>query len=313
MRILFMGTPEIAATCLQALIDSEHTVIGVVCRRDMPKGRGMTLTPPPTKALAVRYGIPVYQPSTMRDGSFDETIRTLAPDITVVVAYGMILPSSVLRAPKYGSVNVHVSLLPRYRGAAPMQRAIMEGERETGVTLMQMDEGLDTGDILMLSAVPILPTDDFGTVHDRSAALGASMLLDLLPRIERGEVTPIPQDNAKATYAAKIEKSECDLDFTLSAASLDRIIRGLSPIPLAFTRLPNGKMCKVVRARIGRGSGTPGTILSLSVDGDGAITVACGEGALDIVALRPEGKGTMTASAYLRGTHLRAGEMLSHG
>lgn len=310
MRIVFFGTPEIAATCLASLLDTQNNVVAVVSQPDKPAGRGYALTPPPVKVLAERHGIPVVQPEKLRDPAFETWLKAQAPDLIVVVAYGKILPKFVLDTPRLGCINVHVSLLPRWRGAAPMQRAIMAGDRETGVTIMYMDEGLDTGDILLREAFPIEPTDTFETVHDKSAALGARLLPRALSLLEAGAAPRIPQDTAGVTYAAKIEKSECEIDFSLPAEKLDPILRGLTPIPLPFTYLPGGRLLKVLSATPTEGHGAPGEILALSDVGDGSITVACGEGALAIRRLRPEGKGTMTAAAFLRGARLTVGERL---
>ncbi len=305
-----MGTPDIAATCLASLIEAGLDVVGVVSQPDKPKGRGYTLMPTPVKVVAEAHHIPVLQPERIRTPEFEEALTHLTPDLIVVVAYGKILPKFVLDLPRYGCINVHVSLLPRWRGAAPMQRAIMAGDRTTGITLMYMDEGLDTGDIIAAEAFPIGPTDTFETVHDRSAALGAAMLPAVIRSIEDGTATRTKQDETGVTYAAKIEKEECEIDFSLPAAQLDCILRGLTPIPLPYTYLPNGKGLKVCAAHPVHGAGTPGTILALDMNGDGGITVACGEGALTITSLRPEGKGTMTAAAYLRGACLTVGEKL---
>lgn len=310
MRIVFMGTPEIAATCLSSLIEGGHEIAGAITGEDKPRGRKMVMTPTAVKALALERGIPVYTPKTLKDEAFMEILRALSPEVIVVVAYGKILPESVLRFPKYGCINVHVSLLPKYRGAAPMQRAVINGERETGVTLMQMDVGLDTGDILMQSAFPIGAEDTFETVHDTSAKLGGEMLLALLPRLAAGEVTPVKQADALATYAAKIEKSDCRIDFTKNATELNRLIRGVNPIPMAFC-MQGEKMLKLVRAVPVLGKGAPGEVLALSDVGEGSITVACGEGALSITHLIPEGKGRMTAADYIRGRKIQKGEFLS--
>lgn len=310
MRIVFMGTPEIAAVTLEALLASPHKVVAVVSQPDKPAGRGYTLTPPPVKVLAEKYGVPVLQPEKVRTPEFESWLRALAPDLAVVTAYGKILPKSILEIPRYGCINVHVSLLPRWRGAAPMQRAIMAGDAETGVTIMYMDEGMDTGDILLQEAFPITKTDTFETIHDKSAALGARLLVRAVDLIDRGEAPRIPQDPDGVTYAAKIEKSECLIDFTKNASDLDCILRGLTPIPLPYTILPDGRILKVLSARPVRGAGEPGTVLATDENGDGSITVACGEGALALVKVRPEGKGSMTAAAFLRGTHLAVGERL---
>lgn len=310
MRIVFMGTPEIAATCLASLLAGGHEIAAVITGEDKPRGRKMILTPTAVKAFALERGISVYTPKTLRDEAFLSLLAELAPEVIVVVAYGKILPEAVLRFPKYGCINVHVSLLPKYRGAAPMQRAVMDGEKETGVTLMQMDAGLDTGDILMQSAFPIGAEDTFETVHDTSAALGGEMLCRLLPLLEKGEVTPVKQDDSLATYAKKIEKSDCHIDFKRTASELCALIRGVNPIPLAFC-MQGERMLKILRAVPTMGMGVPGEVLSLSEVGEGSITVACGGGALSITHLIPEGKGRMTAADYIRGRKIQKGEVLS--
>ena len=310
MRIVFMGTPEIAATCLEALIGGGHEIAAVVTGEDKPRGRKMILTPTAVKALAIERGIPAYTPKTLKDPAFLSLLEELSPEVIVVVAYGKILPPAVLSFPKYGCINVHVSLLPKYRGAAPMQRAVIEGEKETGVTLMQMDAGLDTGDILMQSAFPIGEEDTFETVHDTSAALGGEMLCRLLPMLERGEVTPIRQDEAKATYAKKIEKSDCHIDFHKDPVALNALIRGVNPIPMAFC-MQGEKMLKILRAVPVSGKGAVGEVIALSEEGVGSITVACARGALAVTHLIPEGKGRMTAADYIRGRKIQKGEILS--
>ncbi len=310
MKIVFMGTPDIAATCLASLIDAGLEVVAAVSQPDKPKGRGYNLIPTPVKVVAESHGIPVLQPDKIRTAEFEEAMTALAPDLIIVVAYGKILPKFVLDLPRYGCINVHVSLLPRWRGAAPMQRAIMAGDTETGVTMMYMDEGLDTGDIICAERFSIGKTDTFETVHDKSAALGAAMLPRVVREIEAGTAPRIPQSEEGMTYAPKIEKEECEIDFTLPATRLDCILRGLTPIPLPYTYLPNGKSIKVCAAHHVAGHGVPGTILALDTAGDGGITVACGEDAICLTMLRPEGKGTMSAAAYLRGAHLAIGEKL---
>lgn len=311
-KILFMGTPEISAICLEKLIetssDETYRVVGVCTGEDKPRGRGNVLTPTPVKSAALAAGIPVYTPKTLRDEAFSSLLSSIAPDLIVVVAYGKILPESVLNAPPFGAVNVHVSLLPKYRGAAPMQRAIIDGESETGVTLMQMDAGLDTGDILAQTAFPIGPEDDFETVHDRSALEGGRMLAEYLPRLFAGELVPKKQSDETFTYAAKITKEECELDFSKSAAVLDRFIRGVTPIPLAYTYL-KGKTVKILKAVPAQGKGAPGEVIALDGSGDGAITVACGEGALRILRLCPEGKGKMSAGDFIRGRQIARGDV----
>ena len=306
---MFMGTPEISMLCLKKLIEDGHGISAVISREDKPRGRGNVMTPTPTKALAIESGIPVYTPKTLRDESFMELLREVNPELIVVVAYGKILPEEVIDFPKYGCINLHVSLLPKYRGAAPMQRAIMEGESETGVTVMYMDEGLDTGDILTVSKFPISDTDDFEAIHDRSAEVGAKLLSETIGKIESGDVKRIKQDDAFATYAKKVEKEDCKLDFTLSAKKLDFQIRGVTPIPGAFAYL-NGKMLKINRATPVKGVGKCGEVIEVSDKGEGYFTVACGDGALKVSVVIPEGKGRMGAGDFVRGRKIALGDIL---
>ena len=307
-----MGTPEIAATALKKLIDDGHSVVAVVSREDKPRGRGNVMTPTPVKALALEHAIPVYTPSTLRDESFMAVLSEHTPDVIVVVAYGKILPLSVLSYPKFGCINLHVSLLPKYRGAAPMQRAIMDGERETGVTVMYMDEGLDTGDIIACERFAISDTDDLEAIHDRSAEVGSALLSATLRNIENGTAARTPQDSSLATYAAKIEKEDCKIDFTLPATTVSARIRGVTPIPGAFAYL-DGKMLKICSVKVERADGendVAGEVLELDSVGDGAITVACGVGRLLITKLKPEGKGVMSAGDFIRGRKIKKGDVL---
>ncbi len=309
MRVLFMGTPDFALFTLKALFEAGEELVGVVTQPDKPKGRGYELQPPPVKVWACEHGIPVYQPTTLKNGAFDDELASLAPEVIVVVAYGKILPASVLNYPRYGCVNVHGSLLPQYRGAAPMQRAIMEGNAETGITTMLMNEGLDTGDMLLTVRVPIAENDNFEDIHDKLGAAGASLLLETLAALRDGTVTPVAQDHARATYAAKIEKADCLIDFTKPAHTVHDTVRGLSPIPLAFTHTPDGKLFKVIEAKIGKREGVlaaPGTVLSL----DGAVEVACGTGSVFLTRVLPEGKGRMSAADYIRGRRIAVGDVL---
>ena len=311
MRIVFMGTPEFALYSLKALVEAGEEVVGVVTQPDKPRGRGYVLTPPPVKVYATERGIPVYQPETLRNGAFDETLGMLDPELIVVVAYGKLLPKSVLDYPKHGCVNVHGSLLPALRGAAPMQRAIMDGHPVTGITTMYMAEGLDTGDMLLKDELVIEEDDNFETIHDKLAACGAGTLLRTVEALKAGTLTAEPQDSSKATYAAKIEKADCLIDFSADAHTVHNRIRGLSPIPLAFTRTPDGKLLKVPGARRGQspdaGSlAAPGTILSL---GEG-IEVACGAGSVILTVVTPEGKGRMPAADYIRGRKVNVGDRL---
>ena len=306
-----MGTPEISAISLKALIDSGHNVAAVVTREDKPRGRGNVMTPTPTKVLALEKNIPVYTPQSLRTEEFSELLSSIDPDLIAVVAYGKILPPSVLSYPKYGCINLHVSLLPKYRGAAPMQRAIMEGESETGVTVMYMNEGLDTGDIIATEKFPITVEDDFESIHDRSAEIGGALLSKTVTEIFEGRAVRIKRDDTLATYAAKIEKEDCKIDFSRSADVVSARIRGVTPSPGAFAYL-GGKMIKIGRVAVLDSSGSHGKVgevTDLNAQGDGAITVACGEGALLIKALKPEGRGIMTAGDFIRGRKIQKGDM----
>ena len=306
MRILFMGTPEISALCLERLLDDGHEVVGVVTREDKPRGRKMIMTPTETKMLALSRGIDVVTPVSLRTPEFMEYLKSVKPDILAVVAYGKILPKEVLDFAPLGAVNLHVSLLPKFRGAAPMQRAIMAGETETGVTVMYMDEGLDTGDIVAVRKFPINPDDDFEAIYNKSCEIGSALLSATLTEIFEGRATRTPQDHTKATYAAKIEKTDAKIDFTKPARELDFIIRGVTPIPGAFAYL-GGKMLKIVRAVPTDKSGKPGEVMS--IDG-GKILVGCGEGALEILSVIPEGKGKMSAADFIRGRKIFKGDIL---
>ncbi len=309
MKILFMGTPEIAATCLQKLIDDKKNIIAAVTREDKPRGRGNVMTPTPVKALAEANGIPVYTPKTLRDEEFYRLLSTLAPDVIAVVAYGKILPKEVIDFPKYGCINVHVSLLPKYRGAAPMQRAVMDGERETGVTIMHMDKGLDTGDIITSESFSITEDDDFETVHDRSAEIGARLLSETIDALALGKTNRTKQDESLATYAAKVEKSDCKIDFKLSADAVSARIRGVTPIPGAFAYL-GGKMLKISRVKATDGCGAPGEVIEACGVGEGFIRIACGDGAITVKQVIPEGKGRMTAGDFVRGRKIAKGDIL---
>ena len=311
MKILFMGTPDFALFSIKALVESGEELIGVVTQPDQPKGRGYVLTPPPVKVYAMEQGIPVYQPETLKDDAFYDLLCQLDPELIVVTAYGKILPQRVLDYPKHGCVNVHGSLLPEYRGAAPMQRAIMDGKKVTGVTTMMMDRGLDTGDMLLRAEFPIEETDNFETVHDKMGLCGVDVLLKTVAAIKDGSLVRTPQNGDLATYAAKIEKADCVLDFSRRAEELHDQIRGLSPFPLAFTRTADGKMLKVTEARVEKRDGVQGEAGKvLSLDG-GCVTIACGEGSISLLGVLPEGKGRMTASAWINGRKVQVGDVLS--
>ena len=309
MRILFMGTPDFALFSLKALCEAGENVIGVVTQPDKPKGRGYTLTPPPVKVYALEKGLPVYQPATLRGEEFAALLDTLAPELIVVVAYGKILPENVINYPKYGCINVHGSLLPKYRGAAPMQRAIMDGDKVTGITTMYMDVGLDTGDMLLKSQVVIEENDNFESIHDKLGECGAETLLRTVEGIKAGTVVREKQDDSLSTYAAKIEKADCLIDFTKSAEEVHNQIRGLSPIPLSFTHTADGKLLKVTEARIAAregAKGEAGRVLSL----ENGIEVACGSGSVLLLGVLPEGKGRMSAADFIRGRKVATGDIL---
>lgn len=310
MRIVFMGTPDFALFSLRTLVEAGENVIGVVTQPDKPRGRGYVLTPPPVKVYAMEQGIPVYQPATLKGEEFASLLEELDPELLVVAAYGKILPKNVLDYPKHGCVNVHGSLLPEYRGAAPMQRAIMEGKKRTGITTMMMDVGLDTGDMLLTGEVEIEENDNFEDIHDKLGAMGAEVLLKTVKEIRRGTLVRIPQNHEAATYAAKIEKSDCLIDFHRTAQQVHDQIRGLSPIPLAFTHTPDGKMLKIAASCVLQRTGAfspAGTVLSTL---DGRIEVACGEGSVALLSVLPEGKKRMSAADFINGRKIAKGDVL---
>ena len=309
MRILFMGTPDFALFSLKALCEAGEEVIGVVTQPDKPKGRGYTLTPPPVKLYAQEVGLPVYQPTTLRGDEFATLLDTLAPELIVVVAYGKILPENVLNYPKYGCINVHGSLLPKYRGAAPMQRAIMDGDKVTGSTTMYMDVGLDTGDMLLKSEIVIEENDNFESIHDKLGVCGAETLIRTVEGLKNRTIVREKQDDSLSTYAAKIEKADCLIDFAKSAEDVHNQIRGLSPIPLSFTHTADGKLLKVTEAKIAARDGVKGEagrVLSL----ENGIEVACGSGSVLLLGVLPEGKGRMSAADFIRGRKISAGDIL---
>lgn len=300
MDIVFMGTPEFAVPCLKAIWDAGHRVVGVFTQPDKPAGRGYRLTPPPVKVLAAEKGIPVYQPPKLRDGEVLSILRTLSPALIVVVAYGKILPPDILALPPKGCINVHASLLPKYRGAAPIQWSVVNGEKETGVTTMYMAEGMDTGDIIEMAATPIGPEETAGALHDRLSLLGAQLLAHTLGLVEAGKAVRTPQDDAQATYASLIQKEMGELDFDKPAVALYDLIRGFSPWPGAYT-FAGGKLLKVLRGAVAAETGQnapPGTV---SRDETGRLVVQCGRGLLALLEVRPEGGKAMTGAEYLRG------------
>ncbi len=309
LRVLFMGTPDFAIPSLKAMMEN-FDVIGVVTQTDKPRGRGNTVQPTPIKIVALENGIPVYQPETFKEFAFADQLNALDPDVIAVVAYGKLLPEYVLNYPKFGCVNVHGSLLPQYRGAAPMQRAIIDGCKTTGITTQLMAKGLDTGDILEIEECEILPNNNFEDIHDKLSEIGARLLVSTIIGLENGTIIPQKQDDSLANYAAKIEKSDCVIDFSRSAQEIHDRIRGLSPIPLAFTHTPDGKMLKVTASEVASHAGASvpaGTVLSL--DG-GKITVACGTGAVALLSVLPEGKKRMSAADFINGRKISTGDVL---
>lgn len=312
MKVVFMGTPDFAVFSLRALCENGYKPIAVLSQPDKPKGRGNKMQPTPVKVYAKSQNIPVYQPKTLRDEEFAKLLSELDPDLIAVIAYGKILPPNVLSYPKYGCINVHGSLLPKYRGAAPMQRAIMDGETVTGITTMQMADGIDTGDMLLKAEMPILESDNFETVHDKLAALGADLLIETIKGLEAGNITPVKQPDG-ATYAAKIEKAECFTDFSASAAETHNKIRGLSPIPLAYTVNVQGQRIKLVSSVVVSPDGENaeyGKVVALSDKGEGRIDVTCKAGILGLTSVVPEGKGRMSAAEFIRGRKIAVGDLL---
>ena len=306
MRILFMGTPDIAADSLAALLGAGHEVCAVFTRRDKPVGRKQILTAPPVKQLAQQHNIPVYQPRTLRDGSSDALIEQLAPDIIVVVAYGCIIPPQLLHTAKYGCINLHVSLLPKYRGSAPIQWAVLNGDAETGVSIMQLDEGLDTGDVLMVEPVAIDPEETSGELFDRVSAVGAKTLVDALAKIEAGQLTPVPQDHSKATLAPPLSKDTARFAFTEDAAHIHNWVRGMNPWPTAWFE-QDGKRIKVSECRLAENpqNAAPGTVLALK-----PLTVAAQNGAVALLSVTPEGGKPMAGTAWAAGRRLKTGDCL---
>lgn len=295
MRIVFAGTPEFAAQHLEALLQAGYQVEAVYTQPDRPAGRGQKLMPSPVKQLALQHGLPVMQPATLRDAEAQHALAALQPDLMVVVAYGLILPQAVLDTPRLGCINSHASLLPRWRGAAPIQRAIEAGDSESGVTVMQMEAGLDTGPMLLKVSTPIGPSDTGGSLHDRLAALGAQAVVEAVARLQAGALPGERQDDTLATYAHKLSKDEARLDWQRPAAELERLVRAFNPWPICHSSLA-GDVLKVHAARLVPGQGEPGRILAVGKDG---LTVACGTGALQLTRLQlPGGKPLDFADLY---------------
>ena len=308
MRIVFMGTPDFSVPTLEALLKGGHEVIGVVTQPDRPKGRGKAVLMTPVKEKALEYGIPVYQPVKAREESFVELLRSLKPDAMVVIAFGQILPKAILDIPKYGCINIHASLLPKYRGAAPLQWVVLEGEKETGITTMMMDVGMDTGDMLEKLVVPVDKKETYGSIHDKLSVLGGELILSTLEKLENGTLERTPQPEDEATYTKKITKVMGDIDWTEDAAVIERYIRGLNPWPSAYTSW-NGKTLKIWDADVleQEYSGEPGEIIKVEKDG---VLVKTGKDTLVLREVQLEGKKRMEIQAFLRGYQLSHGAIL---
>lgn len=305
MRIVFMGTPDFAVPSLQALIDAGHDVCAVYTQPDKPQGRKQILTAPPVKTLALEHDIPVFQPNTLKNEDEQARLRELAPEVIIVVAYGKLLPKAVLDIPPHGCINVHGSLLPRWRGAAPIQWAVIAGDEMAGVTTMQMAEGLDTGDMLLTYETKVGEKETAGELFDRLAQSGAELLTQTLVKLD--EITPRPQDDAQSCYAHMLDKQMAVIDWSKSSHEIDCLIRGLNPWPIALTTL-SGERLKVFAAEKAAGNGEPGTVLE--ADPKKGLTVACGEGALKLIEIQLVGGKRMKATDFLRGHVIEVGTKL---
>lgn len=313
LRIIFMGTPELAGASLRALLAApEFSVVAVVTQPDQPKGRGLKLQASPVKEIALQHELPVLQPTRAREETFIQQLRELSPDLIAVAAYGQILPASILELPRFGCLNVHTSLLPKYRGAAPIQRAILDGEIETGVTIMKMDAGMDTGAILTQKKTPIAPADNSQILHDRLAQIGAALLVRTIPEYIAGKIQPQPQPVEGVSYAAKIKKQDGEIIWTQSARAIGNRVRALTPWPGAFTHLPaqpQSQLLKIWEAEPVEASGTVGEILQADKSG---IVIGCGEGSLRVRTLQREGGRRMSAAEFLVGHPLTLGTRLQN-
>lgn len=309
MKIVFMGTPDFSVPCLNALIENGHEVVLVVTQADKPKGRGHKLTPPPVKECAVKHGIPVYQPASMKSDEVFEVLKEANADIFIVVAYGKILPGRILNLPPYGCVNVHASLLPKYRGAAPIQWSIINGETKTGVTTMQMDEGLDTGDMLMKIEVPIAPDETGETLHDKLSLAGKDVLIKTLTALQAGTLQPQKQNDAESCYASMIDKQLAKIDFSKSADEICCLIRAMNSYPYAQT-FYEGKLLKIVKAtpvKLNNLTSENGAIADVKENG---FTIKCGNGAVFVTEIQMEGKRKMPVSEYVKGNTITVGTIL---
>ena len=302
MRVVFMGTPEFSVPVLDALVEAGHDIAAVYCQPPRPAGRGKKDRPTPVHARAEALGLPVRHPVSLKSSEQQEAFAALNADVAVVVAYGLLLPQPILDAPTNGCLNIHASLLPRWRGAAPIHRAIMSGDAETGICIMQMEAGLDTGPVLLRQATDIGPEETTAQLHDRLSQMGAGLIVEALRLLP--DLTPEPQPEDGVTYASKIDKAEARVDWTRPAVEVDRQIRGLSPFPGAWTKI-GGERVKLLASRQADGQGAPGTVLN------GTLRVACGTGAIDLLRLQRAGKGAQDAETFLRGWPVAAGTRLS--
>lgn len=311
MRIVFMGTPDFAVGSLQALCESgKHEILAVVTQPDRPKGRGNKLLQTPVKEYALEQGLTVYQPQKVKTLEFVELLHELQPELIVVAAFGQFLSKEILELPKYGCINVHASLLPKYRGAAPIQYAIIKGEKESGVTIMQMDIGMDTGAMLDKVVVPIAENTTMGELHDALREQGAALLLQVIDKIAAGTAVAEPQDNEQATYATLLDRSMEHIDWSKTAQEVHNLIRGFNPAPSTFTKLPNGKSLKIWGSKMTDKSSAAaaGTVIET---GKHSFFVACGEGVLEITEVQPESKKRMPAQVFLNGRGVQEGDLLA--
>ena len=309
MKIVFMGTPDYAATALEAIITAGYEVTGVVCQPDKPKGRSGALAACPVKECALKYGLPVFQPERIKRAEAVEELKKFPADVFVVAAFGQILSEEILTMPKYGCINIHASLLPKYRGAAPIQWCIVDGEQETGVTIMQMDAGIDTGDILFTRTVPITKEETGGSLFDKLSRAGAELIVEALPKIEAGDFTPQKQDEAQSNYARMLKKEDGEISWRSTAEEIERLVRGMNPWPSAYT-FYNGKQLKIWKAEALAESTNdlqPGTISGI---GKAGFDIACGNGILRVLEAQMEGKKRMSAVDFLNGRVLAVGDRL---
>ena len=312
MRIVFMGTPDFAVDSLAALVESsDHEIVAVITQPDRPKGRGQKVLMTPVKEYALEKNLVVLQPAKIRTPEFIEELKALAPELIVVVAFGQFLPKEILQLPKYGCINVHASLLPKYRGAAPIHYAVMNGEKESGVTIMRMDKGMDTGAMLAKVATYIGEDMTMGELHNELKVAGAHLLLEVIRGIEDGTIKDMPQNDAEATYASLLDKEIEKIEWSKSASEIHNKVRGLNPWPGAYTLLPDGRKLKIWQTRVmtKENAGTkPGTVVAFSKEG---FIVACGNGCLEVIEVQPESKKKMPADVYCNGYKMKLGEILS--